>query len=110
MRLSKLCILGLSCVIAVPAYAQSSAVAQQTTEPSAQEATQAKVETADAAQNGNADDGKGKLRCRFETITGSRFKRKICMTEEDRNEVRRATREAMREVDNRPNPTRGSEG
>ena len=109
MKFSKRWILGLSCVIAVPAYAQSPTDGQQVPEPSAQEATQAAAGAADAPQNANTDGGKSKLRCRLETMTGTRFKNKVCMTEEEWAELRRATKEAMREVDNRPNPTRGPE-
>lgn len=108
MSHSKLWALGLSCVIAVPAYAQSSTDGQQVPEPSAQETTQVDAGAANAPQAANA--GKSKLRCRYETMTGSRFKSKICMTEEEWAELRRATKEVMREVDNRPNPTRGTEG
>jgi len=109
MSFSNRWILGLSCMIAVPAYAQSSTGEQQVSEPSAQEATQVNAGAAEAPKDANADAGKSKLRCRLETMTGSRFKNKVCMTEEEWAELRRATKEAMREVDNRPNPTRGPE-
>lgn len=87
-------VLFLSCVMAMSAHVQASMGAQDASQPDA-EAETAPQPAATAAV-------KEKRICRREDITGSRFTKKVCMTQSEWDHVRNATREAMRDMDSRP--------
>jgi hypothetical protein len=108
MNFGRCGVLVLSCVVAVSAHAQSTvdvrqAPASATTSPEGTEASEAA-----AAENGAiAGEDKEKQVCRRETVTGSRFTQRVCMSEADWAELRRATKAALRDAESRPqNPYR----
>lgn len=61
-------------------------------------------QTAQAGGGGadNADDGKPKMRCVTERVTGSRFGRRICHTDTEWERMRDASQEGMREIQRMP--------
>jgi hypothetical protein len=108
MNFGKCGVLLMSCMVAVSAHAQSVADSRQAPSSAAMSSEEPEVSQAAGAENGAvAGEDKEKQVCRRETLTGSRFTQRICMSEADWTELRRATKAALRDAESRPqNPYR----
>ena len=80
----------------------------------AQQPAPAQTETTAPAQPAEAQDERNRLRCRMETLTGSRMGTRVCRTraEQDRQsaEGRRLLENSMRMWDNQSSTTGGVNG
>lgn len=80
----------------------TSVMAMSTHVQASTDATRPSTDAEEAPQPAATATAKEKRICRREDITGSRFTKKVCMTQSEWDNVRSATREAMRDMDSRP--------
>ncbi len=90
-------------LLALMVLGASSAMAQDAKPEAAKPAT----ETAEAAKDEvktAANDAKTRMVCTNERVTGSRFTKRVCLTQEESDRLREAGKEAVERVQRMPIP------